>query len=122
MPESGDVLITGKLGEILDQIAQMKELHTRDGSYDLFGPHDTFTFERTMECALIFTSGYEELDWLPEYARERDWADICMGEIIEQVIDNAKEQKPDVTVDELIACLNYYMDFDAFMDLSDGAT
>jgi len=40
---------------------------------------------------------------------------------VQSIICNARQQKRDVSLDEIFAALVYYYDFDAFTDLSSHA-
>jgi len=57
----------------------------------------------------------------PELAKKEGLKLVLSGMDVQSIICNARQQKRDVSLDEIFAALVYYYDFDAFTDLSSHA-
>lgn len=55
-------------------------------------------------------------DFLPEQVKNNGWIDTLEGAAIEDVIDNAKYQLENPTVDQLLNAFIFYYENDAFME------
>jgi hypothetical protein len=114
-----EVVMQGTLGELIDQIEGLPDppMHQM---YVLYGPEGTIRFAENMLAAVLIESGYsEENDPLPEFAVKHQLEPVAHISLVQDVIVSAKEQKPSVTIAELIDALNYFFDYDAFMEFED---
>jgi hypothetical protein len=59
----------------------------------------------------------EEEAETPELAKIHGLKCFLYGADIQGIIDNARQQKPDVNLDEILSAILYYHKFDAFMDM-----
>jgi hypothetical protein len=54
----------------------------------------------------------------PSMVNENGYWHYCSDEIVQDVVDLAISQKPNVTDEELLNCLDYYLKRDTFLDLT----
>jgi hypothetical protein len=54
----------------------------------------------------------------PGFAKSHRLKRVLLGADIQGIIDNARQQKPDVDLDELFGAILYYWEFDAYKDFS----
>jgi len=55
------------------------------------------------------------IDQTSEFIRQKSWKETLDTDLIDQVIFNARAQKPDVNLDELLEAFTYFVNNDAFM-------
>jgi hypothetical protein len=55
----------------------------------------------------------------PELAKSHHLKRVLLGADIQGIIDNARQQKPDVDLDEIFSAILYYWEFDAYKDFSE---
>ncbi len=54
---------------------------------------------------------------LPEYAEQNDMELVFRDELIQDVIINAVVQKKDLSVEKIMEAINYYNEYDCFMEI-----
>jgi len=99
-----------RLSHVLESAEQMPN----EG--DLFLPKDEKLKQNT-KCAVLFEDdNYEFTEETLRFA-ETHGLNWHLGiHLVQDVITNAKLQKPKVSIDELIAALEHYLEYDAFYD------
>ncbi len=111
------VLAHGTIHDLMQQIEAIQQPELEDGHYFLYAPAGIVTLREDMEAAIILESWWrDEDDPLPEFALEHGLEPAYEIRMAQRVIAAAKRQKPEVTVSELISALNYFMDYDAFLN------
>lgn len=98
-----------------------KHLCPDTGLYDLV--LYTYKFEEIafadLNCYLEeppeVTDEYEEI--FPDFVIQKGLVPLCSGELFESVIEGAFDQKLQPSMKEFIDSLNYYREYDSFLDL-----
>lgn len=67
-------------------------------------------------CDVMDTSEYDDEEYIPEIQAENKRYVMRMHDV-QQVVENAKLQKGNVSADELFNAFMYYFENDAFIDL-----
>lgn len=67
-------------------------------------------------AAVLDPNETEDPDEEPEFAKQNGLRYALEIGAVKEIVDNAREQRPSATVDELLAAFNYYYDRDAFID------
>jgi hypothetical protein len=57
----------------------------------------------------------EPLAGYPRIAKDNNLRRVLFGQDVRGIVENAKQQKPNVTLDELLTAFHYYFERDAFM-------
>lgn len=73
--------------------------------------------------AVVYISYYpkvtdEDEEIFPVEVIKQDLALVWSDELIQDVIDNALHQKPNVSINQIHKAINYYDHYDCFMDLN----
>ena len=90
-----------------------------DTKYDLFWD-DQNRPARLDDLILIAETikvSKDDIEIYPEAALSRGFWIYCSGELIQDVISLAIEQKPNANGEELLMCLEHYIEFDDYLDL-----
>lgn len=110
------LLMEGKLGELLPKIPGIED--PGEGFYMLYAPRDTVLLAEDMRVAVILSLREEDEQFLPEIARAKNLEPACDIRDVQNVLEVAREDKPDASIADLVKALNYYLHNDAFMDFS----
>jgi hypothetical protein len=109
------LLIEGKLGELLKKIADVRD-PSEVGCYMLYARDDLL--DENSWCAIILSFHEEDEDFVPQVAEEKNLYPLAILTQVQSVIRVAYRDKPQANSAELVKALNYYLDNDAFLDLS----
>jgi hypothetical protein len=120
----------GKIQPLRDLLVELGELVEPDGYHVkehvggwLFLPQqEPWTLESP--AVLLKLDEYEEDDETfanPELAKKEGLKLVLFGGDVQQIICNARQQKRNVSLDEIFTAFLYYVDHDAFTDLSSHA-
>lgn len=107
----------GRLADLFDKLEAIQEPQTSQGYYELYVPSGAKSLNENMRVAVIFTPEFVDDDWLPEYAREHNLEPIYEVTLLQSVLRVARDDKPDASVNELVAALDYFQKNDSYMDL-----
>lgn len=73
--------------------------------------------EQNTKCAVLFEDdNYEFTEEILKFAETHGLNRNFGIHLVQDVVANAKLQKPEVSIDELIAALEHYLEYDAFYD------
>jgi hypothetical protein len=81
----------------------------------LFLPPQPWTLETVGVFFDLDKNAGAEVDQTPEDIQSKKLTLTLDSNLIEDVISNARAQRPDVTIDELLAAFTYYVNNDAFL-------
>ena len=112
------VLMAGKLAELMAAIPGIVE--PDDGLYTLYTPCGSETLNGDMDCAIILYLNTDADDYVPRFAKKNGLEATADLRYIQHIIEMAYHQKADVSVDELIAALEHWIEYDGYMDFDDG--
>ena len=87
---------------------------------DLFLPCDAVWAPDT-RCAVEPVDRYAEEPAVPEVAARNGLARALQVAQVQDIVDNASQQRPGASVEELVEAFLFYYDRDAFMDFSRSA-
>lgn len=109
----------GRLEEIICKLESIKD--TDEGSYLLYTRDDNLPITGGTQCAIILFLEEDADDYIPDIALEKH---LPLGIItvreLQQIILVACEDKPGLEADDLIRAMIYYLNHDAYLDLTDG--
>lgn len=97
---------------LVEVISIIDELPWRNAVYlpvNILWDKDTY-------CATLDPDDSEEQDEEPAFARQHGLRYALDVHIVQQIVENAKQQKPDVDIDSLIDAFLYYYNNDAFIE------
>ncbi len=109
---------------IEDVINSLKEKYKAEGEKALYADNEWHVYVAddelflTTGCCVTAPPDFDEdtdEEIIPELAVENEMDGSILPEIFQDVIISAMAQKEDVTNEELIDALNYYLDNDTFM-------
>jgi len=81
----------------------------------LYLPEQQWTLD-TAGMFVDFDKDYDpNVDQTPEEVKINNWRETLDTDLIDQVIFNARAQRPTVTMEELVEAFSYYFDRDAFL-------
>jgi hypothetical protein len=111
---------TYRLSEFVDIVKNKQE---RLEHYNPMYNYALYAIEAEVTCDLTIyvgepvevTDSDEEI--YPEYATKNDMWYFCSDENIQDVVDLAVSQCPEVNTEQLITALAYYLEHDDFMNL-----
>lgn len=83
----------------------------------LYGKDDNLTVD-TVCYVDHYPQEENERDYYSEFVNNNNLQLICSGENFFNVVSLCYEQKEDATVDEIVKCLNHYLEEDDFLDLN----
>lgn len=108
------------LPEIFDAVAAKQE---RSFNYDLYwaDPDRPPTLEDHFLVGESVQVNDDYIEIYPESATSRNFWIYCSNELIQDVVDLATRQKPTATHEELLMCLEHYLERDDFKDLDGHA-
>jgi len=110
------------LRELLTDIGNLK-IDEEEAAGWLFLPRDK---QWTLESPAVLlelnevppgTENVEDVE-TPELAKREKLKCILLGVDVQGIIDNARQQKPNVDLDEIFSAVLYYYEFDAYKDMS----
>ncbi|WP_441467226.1 DUF7716 domain-containing protein [Bradyrhizobium xenonodulans] len=55
--------------------------------------------------------------WIPQFAKRHDLVQVMPVTTLQEIVSNARQQKPNATLDELFAAFIFYYKNDAFIEL-----
>jgi hypothetical protein len=84
---------------------------------DLFLPFDEEWGPDT-RCAVETVDPYADEPEVPELAARHGLGRTLQAAQVQDIVDNARQQKPEASMAELIAAFLFYYDRDAFIDYS----
>lgn len=90
----------------------------KDNNWCVYAASDIITL--TDICYIDEYSDFDDDDEneiLPDFIEENDLEFVFREELLQDVIINALEQKPDASLSELFAAINFYSEKDNFMQL-----
>jgi len=79
----------------------------------LYLPHQPWTLDTSV--AFFDFDIDPNMDQTSEFIKQKGWKETLDTDLIDQVIFNAKAQKPEVDLDELLQAFTYFVNHDAFM-------
>jgi hypothetical protein len=86
--------------------------------YSLYLPADGL-WDKNSRCCVLDPEDCEEEDDEPVFARQNGLKYALSVNTVQQIVDNAREQIPDVDIDGLMEAFFYYYDNDAFIEFSE---
>lgn len=111
------------VGELLTSI---KEQYLDEGTEAVYADNNWHIYLADDEllwttlCCITAPPDFDEEtdeEIIPEFAMANGMDGSLLSEIVQDVVINALEQKSDVADNELLKALNYYLDYDVFMEL-----
>lgn len=105
------------LGHTLDTI---EDLETKvGGRYLIFVPCEAVELDAilkdTINCEVMFVTNEEDENGI--YNLETELCELVSISVAREVVRNARLQKPKCTTSDLVECLQFYLDYDAFCEL-----
>ncbi len=109
---------------IQDIINSVKEKYLKEGEDSLYNDSDWHIYvsdevlSLNSPCCITSPPDFDEEtdeEIIPGFAVENGMEGSILPEIIQDVIINAIEQKSDVTNEDIIKALNFYLDKDTFI-------
>jgi uncharacterized protein (DUF433 family) len=112
------MLIKGNLYPIKDIISYMKNNSERDDNFCLYGDLD----EDLQSNKSYYIDNYPDVDEngkeiYPFLVLKKKLYYLYSGEQFADVIDSVLDQKPSATINDFIKALNYYSEYDDFLDI-----
>ncbi len=102
------------VGEVLSQIDTIPEFG--QCGYTLYVPEGALVLDEHMPCAVLLTTGNEPAGYVPPFARNHRLEAAVDVQLVREIVDHARMQKPVLTGADVVEALNYYLDNDAFFD------
>lgn len=84
---------------------------------DLFLPFDEVWGPHT-RCAVVAVDRYADEPEVPEVAGRNGLGRALQVAQLQDIVDNARQQRPGASVEELVAAFLFYYDRDAFIDFN----
>lgn len=109
--ESMELTTLGKVLSIADQLPL---------DADLFLPFDE-VWEPNTRCAVERMDRYAEEPAVPEVATRNGLGRALQIAQVQDIVDNARQQRASASVEELVEAFLFYYDRDAFIDFSKSA-
>jgi hypothetical protein len=107
-------LSRGKLIDLLDSMMNIED--PADGFYMLYAPKDSINLPPDTEC-FIFLCLYDvEDDFEIPMALEAGVEPAIEVNMIKRITQIAYSQKSDLSKDDIVNAINYYLDNDAFLN------
>jgi hypothetical protein len=106
-----------KVSTLLLQIAAREERHFQ---YSLYWEDRANDDPRLDDIFLVASPSEvtdDDLEIFPQQVTERGWWLYCSDELVQDVVDLAISQKPNVSPAEMLKCLIYHMKNDDFLDI-----
>jgi hypothetical protein len=112
------MLVKGNLYPIKDIISYVKGNIERGDDFCIYGESD----EDLLSNKSYYIDDYPDVDdngkeIYPPHALKKKLNYLYSGQQFADVIDSVIDQKPLATTDEFIKALNYYSEYDNFLDL-----
>ena len=104
-----------RLGDVIRAIRDGRESGARFSIYSTWEDHDAFTSETRVYVADPSDVKDGEEIFPAEIVERQLWI-FCADDLLEDVVDNAVAQKPEVTDEEIVEGLEHYLVNDAFMN------
>jgi hypothetical protein len=109
----------GKFCSISDLILCVKQKKEDDVSYMVYVRGDVGVLSAD---SIVYVGDLPDFDDNDEEIFPPDVTSLnlevcCMQEQLQDVVYLAYKQKPTASIDEVVTCLNYYLEFDDFLDL-----
>jgi len=96
--------------------AVLKSIHELPWNHALYLPSGE-TWLLSTKCAVLDPDDCEDEEEEPAFARESGLGYALGIQDVRGVVENARQQKPDIDLATLLQSLRYYYDNDAFMEL-----
>ncbi len=112
------VFMVKTLGEVLNSIENIPE--PEGGFYALYVVEDAKHLTENMTCAVIFESDDDEQSYISEFAKVNRLGAAADLWLVRDVIEAAKSKEPNLTVQDLVDALNYYLDNDAYIQFDES--
>ncbi len=111
MTASSNEQRTGKVQTLADVLRDVSEFRWQHSLYlPGRGPWD----EESV-CAVLDPEDSDDPDEEPEEAQRLGLICALSVQITQSIVENAREQKPDVTLKDVTAAFNFYFDNDAYI-------
>lgn len=109
-----------------DVLAAIREMYQRGGEKAVYADNGWCLYETDdmlrwdTECCIAAPPGFDEEteeEIFPAFAVEHGMEYSILAETIQDVVVSALEQKQDAADEEILHALNYYLEYDAFLEL-----
>jgi hypothetical protein len=111
-----------RFGDLLLRIHEYE--HSPDGHHGVFvsrlddSGDDSFSLDTPAMVLLIYTDDPD--DFVHPLAAQFNLIEVAAVSDVQNIIDVAFEDKPDCSLEDLVKCIHYYLDHDAFYQFDDG--
>jgi len=86
-----------------------------DGFYVLHVPIEGDTIDENTMCSVILSYHTEDEIFMSLFAAEHGLIPYCEVSLAQHIIQAAKQEKPNVSLPEIVKAIDYYLEHDAFM-------
>lgn len=107
------------LGDVLSRIHDFPFAY--NGVHTLFLPCDLDTYQADTPCAVLFLTGEQarQADFQHPSAIAHNLCQVADVPMVKEIVDAAREYKPNCTKEDLVKALNFYLERDAFYPFDD---
>jgi hypothetical protein len=108
-------LSQGKLIDLLNSMMTIED--PTDGFYMLYAPQNATKLDPNTECFIFLSLYDDEDDFELPMATEKEMEPAIEVDMIKRIMQKAASQKSDLTKDDLVNAIKYYLNNDAFLNL-----